>query len=511
MGVFIRLAVVSERIGPEEWARAYDDTLQLLQKHPSQLMSIARQQRFGVEVITYVRALEHEDDDSRQRFWHVVGDFRSKRHAESFQMYRAPAWAKPRSPEPAARSMALSRDDILLRELHEGMKMARVFDSKTQGEPFHSPLLAAAMIVESRFPQAAMVYGDICREDAEVARDLVAEILDQEVALPVRVDGPALWARLSALAAGGVLGMPINEAFDELFLGGIGDKLETMLTVASGHERGERLLEQLREEASSSQPPNHVILAWLDATGDLETLCRLACHDERGPRHAPEDMIRALAGSWHAIAAEDDGHLTIERERPSPIGAYLLGQRLRARMPAEAIQTTLARVFPDDSARLLALLDTRIAESRNSIRRLNERLGGSERPVPGVWHKNLPDLAVLGSAEELSDADRSNIRHLLAGVHTAAQPRPLPADAAACRYLIATQLAEETLVLTEDAWEWIAEEDELEVLQLLVLLSLMSYPPEPFFSVRWALFENRVLCHLAVALGHDAAALPQIE
>lgn len=53
----------------------------------------------------------------------------------------------------------------------------RVFGDKTQGYPYHFAVLAAAMLIEERFPRDAMVWGDIDDGQAEEAARLAAPIL----------------------------------------------------------------------------------------------------------------------------------------------------------------------------------------------------------------------------------------------------------------------------------------------------------------------------------------------
>ena len=72
----------------------------------------------------------------------------------------------------------------------------RVFGDRTNGAPYHAPLLAAAMVVESCFPRSAMVFGSIDRAQAEAAQSFAESVLQRPVSVPVRVDATRLYERL---------------------------------------------------------------------------------------------------------------------------------------------------------------------------------------------------------------------------------------------------------------------------------------------------------------------------
>ena len=42
-----------------------------------------------------------------------------------------------------------------------------IFGNKTQGEPFHLAVLAVAMVIETRLPRQAFVFGDFDRQQCE--------------------------------------------------------------------------------------------------------------------------------------------------------------------------------------------------------------------------------------------------------------------------------------------------------------------------------------------------------
>jgi len=183
-----------------------------------------------------------------------------------------------------------------------------VFGDKTQGRPYHLPLLAAALVVESRLPGAARVWGDFDRDQAEAARTWAEEVLGRPLSLPVAVDAPALHARLARFHEGDRL----VAAFASLYLG-----QPDQVLAALGAEHGEPalrrwLLDRLAQHSSPAQPGAlQLLAAWLNGARSLEELCVLCCQDPRGPRYEAEALVRALASLSIAIPAQEKHWLTV--------------------------------------------------------------------------------------------------------------------------------------------------------------------------------------------------------
>ena len=74
-------------------------------------------------------------------------------------------------------------DDVLVAAWRESA--TPVFSSKTQGEPYHLPVLAAAMLIEDRFPCAAVVRGDIDDRDTAKAAAWIEAVSGRRVMPPV--------------------------------------------------------------------------------------------------------------------------------------------------------------------------------------------------------------------------------------------------------------------------------------------------------------------------------------
>ncbi len=87
-------------------------------------------------------------------------------------------------------------DDIIFSKIyiytgineHLNVNGISLFDSKTQWEPFHIPMLAIACLIESLFPKRVIVSGDISIGQMKHAIDEANSILKHPLSLTERAD-----------------------------------------------------------------------------------------------------------------------------------------------------------------------------------------------------------------------------------------------------------------------------------------------------------------------------------
>ena len=97
--------------------------------------------------------------------WHICGDANSRLLAESIELPRVLGVESPRQPP----------SDIVLRALaaqsppYDRQGLRWLLDNKTQNKPYHSLVLAIAMLIEHRLPHAALMGGDFEPEQAQQA------------------------------------------------------------------------------------------------------------------------------------------------------------------------------------------------------------------------------------------------------------------------------------------------------------------------------------------------------
>jgi hypothetical protein len=529
MGVTIHLQVDRRAIDPAAWAEVYDDTLRLLRAHPSGLLGLERREVLGRPVPVYTREIERADGD--RRAWCVVGDRRSLRVAESFCLTRELEPPAPPGCGLAPGAGGVGLEDLVLQEPEERGGWSG-FQEKTQGEPYHVPVLAAALVVEARFPGAALVWGDIEEDDALEARAWAERVLGREIAAPVLLDAPALLRRLSARWQGEALLKAYLRRFQGRAAAGLG-------RIFSAVDRG--LAEAwLRAGLRAPDPadeedvgwPGRIafVQGWLTATQDLPRLCEIACRDPGGPAMPPADLAAAIAGTGALVSPELQRR--IARAQAAPIGLrsdVLLAGALVAAMvfhgwetggsvdPA-ALEGAFARAFPGEAEALCAAARASNARLEETAALLCEAVEASARlEIELGPHEDLGELAALGTAEAISPARR---RQLIVLAHALRELWSAPRDEAtaaclagedpeAARHLLAAAVTARGPTLTEDAWGWILREEDPAVLGVVVRLAWSEPQTVEGCALKRAVLESRVLCEAIGRMMADEAVMAE--
>lgn len=166
MGVMIFLNIMPNHIGESAWGKVYDETLELVNAYPF-VDKIFDRHSYDCDWAYLSRTKERKISFADNHWgWHTIGDEQSLRLEESFMLIKDLHYYRNNASQDG------NCDDILFsginnypveNEYLEQLKVddVIVFDAKTQGEPYHIPLLAIACLIESRFPRHVIVSGDI--------------------------------------------------------------------------------------------------------------------------------------------------------------------------------------------------------------------------------------------------------------------------------------------------------------------------------------------------------------
>ena len=195
MGIRIHTIVDPKSISRTAWQRVYDETITVLNNWPDPPLRPRFREIAGIELVAYSRDVVAPDG------WHIIGDANSRLTAESIELPRMLGVDDPRDPP----------TDIVLRALAaESPPYSRgglrwLLDNKTQNKPYHSLVLAIAMLLEHRLPHAAFMGGDFTPEQAQAAQPRLEAILHEHIPLPLAVDLPRLRTRLQPYLHGAEL------------------------------------------------------------------------------------------------------------------------------------------------------------------------------------------------------------------------------------------------------------------------------------------------------------------
>lgn len=149
------------------------------------------------------RKFEREDG------WSVVGDAKTRRCAETFELpVKLRIGKSCIGLEPSAAGADETAMDALqsLAEEDAGKprRLSSLFGSRTQGEPYHSLIVAVATLIENRLPRLALACGDFDIEDADHARHWLDNIFGETFERPVLLEPKRIRARAPNLDAVGL-------------------------------------------------------------------------------------------------------------------------------------------------------------------------------------------------------------------------------------------------------------------------------------------------------------------
>jgi hypothetical protein len=237
MGIYIHLNIMPHQIDPAQWERVYEESLELIKAYPF-ADEFEDRETYGCRWVYLDRTIERGIPFMNyQQGWHTFGDLQSMQTAESFALVRDLEYYRKRSRgngncDEILVSLMINhgiRDEVL-QQLH--VDDVRVFDNKTQGCPFHIPILAIACLIESRFPKQAVVFGNITLDEMESAVKWANSILNEPIGLSERADNDKLLSRIHNVLTDEVA---VLEAWMELTLQSKSKKMADFIRSSFGH------------------------------------------------------------------------------------------------------------------------------------------------------------------------------------------------------------------------------------------------------------------------------------
>lgn len=193
MGIYVHLAVATERITDAAWLEIYDRARRVATQWQPRPLSLGWRDIGGVHVVQY-----HLDIETPEGL-HIVGDAESLTTGESFlfprQLRRGGSGAEQEPPEGLDVLVDVARWMTSAGDAPHSWR--DLLGEKTQGLPYHTLIIALGALVENAVPKAAVVYGEISEQDCEEARRGLTEILGEPFELPIAADAARLRERLA--------------------------------------------------------------------------------------------------------------------------------------------------------------------------------------------------------------------------------------------------------------------------------------------------------------------------
>ncbi|MFW6213869.1 MAG: hypothetical protein ACOC8L_13290 [Spirochaetota bacterium] len=313
MGVQIFLTVKGGDISPKLWERIYAESLVLLENFPAKLTRLKAEEIRDEKRYVYTPEIVCNRNAPTEH-WTVDGDMTSRQEAEPFDLFRDHASQFPNEhgsiDESDGHDVLWAEPDDEFEDFYGNGRL--LWDSKTQGRPYHYAILAVGMLVESRCPRAAYVIGDIDRGQAEQAKEWADALLEQPIDLPVCVDADRLFRRTLEMYG------HVRQAFrrfSTLFRGESCEVWPAIVRNADSAGVHACLIEELKSFAGRGVSDEAI--RYLEATGDVAGL--IAAVDEIASSGTPdadgisvEELLKTLCA--HSIT------IPLEERRAVPAG-----------------------------------------------------------------------------------------------------------------------------------------------------------------------------------------------
>lgn len=361
MGVFINLAIATS-VTREEWAGAYQEALHLAESF--RLAEFRRIPVRGIPTACLVPTEEHDYTFGHQeevsRGWSADGDYESLRTAETFFLFSDLVTDDRYQADAPDAMFSETRTYHHPSGCDQRNRRRRdlygLWDSKTQGQPYHMYLLSIACLIVSRLGSKAHAWGDITKGQCERAVRMANEHLDHEIHTPDQCDLTRLLARVDRF--------PLSEA----------EKIKYLLDLYIGrrdadfgaHVRG-HFSEQAWDEYWMERFPHHRIptvdlemaigdcLSW---GFDLEKLCSYAYGTDVESTDWYEELVEEIMDTKLYLPEKDcTDVLATDPDQETPYGVGTLfaqfafagarNKKVDRHIPLDEIRAALTRAIGD--------------------------------------------------------------------------------------------------------------------------------------------------------------------
>ena len=248
MGLYIHLSVNFRGITEEAWETAWHESLEILKKFPLPLFRYDVETKNGKDRHLYSRNLIL-DAGTVEECWYLEGDLLSRQTAETFDLYRhLEAYTKKSGQQGCYDDSVFKTDQPAYSCSSNGLQ---IWDSKTQGYPYHLAVLAVGIMLENRFPENCYLHGDIQDKQVEVMLNWLETTFDKKYSTPICFDACRLFKQLHLVY--GQDRQAAIERFAKLYQGEDGDLLKAMASVIGEKEALAYWAKELNGYGSLSQ------------------------------------------------------------------------------------------------------------------------------------------------------------------------------------------------------------------------------------------------------------------
>ena len=506
MGTYINLSILPSSISNLEWEQVYEESLKLVNAFP--FVDVNEREFFGYELPVYVKAVEKIDPE---RHWAIRGDFKSKRFAENFKLYRNISHYQSAQLESRQKEILIEEDQLKI----------DVFSSKTQGYDYHLYILAIGMLIESRLTNKALVSGNIDYDQCVKAKQLADQFLSSPIEISVRVDVDKLLSRTAHFN---------NEMEQVQFINKwmIADQEEKFKMIYSRFSR-KTFLDWFSNELKAYSSPNQLgalklLIYFINTTTDLNDLLDIICRSKNELQFSDSEVIRAIAHTWVCLPREKfsfldlfakaSGHPEIvERQFGSVmLDMMFAGREIKTYIPLTDAVKILGEYLPDSAIAIDSLLKQELSGIEEQLFAFDNQI----RPALEISEASTEDKMYLADEEAflyfdsdtivLTDEQELTLKAIAYSIKTflnregeGALKEFLSVPLAKLKLVLAAFVKEKySMILTEEAWQWIDMADDPLLVKVLLAKLIIDDANDlkhvkSHSDVRTALFENKLI------------------
>jgi hypothetical protein len=268
MGLYIHLSVNFKDISDKDWEAAWHESLDIFKKFPLPLSRHTIETKQGKKRHVYSKNLIL-DKGKKDECWYLEGDLLSMQTAETFTMYRHLEAYKTEytSHHGCFNDSVFKTKDSTYPSSSNGIEL---WDSKTQGYPFHLAILAVGIMLENKFPNNCYLHGDIEEKQVEVMLDWFEAVYSKTYLQPICFDADRLYEKLDAVYSDK---KALFERFTCLYQGDRTDEFKALLRFMGKKKTYDYYGKDLNEYESLTQwGARDILRTVLEVTEDVNEL-----------------------------------------------------------------------------------------------------------------------------------------------------------------------------------------------------------------------------------------------
>jgi len=200
MGLYLSLNMASS-IAPDQWDHFWCDSLRLLQDFPLRLVRQSKHKLPNGFLNTWTDQLVATDKN--REYWEIAGDAESLAFGEPVRLYRNIEYYRQKRDKLKTKSHPKNEDplfctlqDYTKTKSNVPLGGIQLFQSKTQGYPYHHAIVAVLSLAEHRFPLHSFAWGDLRPKGCDAVRQWLSARYDETILAPISLDAARLWNRI---------------------------------------------------------------------------------------------------------------------------------------------------------------------------------------------------------------------------------------------------------------------------------------------------------------------------